>query len=249
MAMMDFPTLPPFPGSSFNVPVDLPGSDPRTGDLFSVCFSFDWLPYVIGCLKQLQNPATWAATNQTDMDTTLQQVEGLINLFMEGCPVIFTGVIQLFAGDTAPDGWLFCDGAAVSRTTYAVLFALIGTTFGVGDGSTTFNVPDMRGRVPVGVGQQTGGTDFALTDSGGEETHVLTVGELASHSHTDTGHTHLDNNATAVIINGGLEAPAASAVPSVTTTGSGSANLTDTGSDDPHNNLQPYLVLNYIIKF
>src|ERR1700722_13445643 len=67
------------------------------------------------------------------------------------------GMIMMWSTTTAPTGWLLCDGSAVSRTTFSVLFVLIGTTYGVGDGSTTFNVPDMRGRVPVGVGTGTGG--------------------------------------------------------------------------------------------
>ena len=66
-------------------------------------------------------------------------------------PVLPTGSVIPFAGKTAPTGWLMCQGQAVSRTTYAQLFSVIGTTFGSGDGSTTFNLPDLRGRVAVGV--------------------------------------------------------------------------------------------------
>ena len=67
------------------------------------------------------------------------------------CPVDEAGVIQMYAGTTPPDGWLLCDGSAVSRTTYAALFAVIGTTYGAGDGSTTFNLPDLRGLQPYAV--------------------------------------------------------------------------------------------------
>lgn len=73
-----------------------------------------------------------------------------------------TGAVIGFAGSSAPSGWLLCDGSAVSRTTYADLFTAIGTSYGVGDGSTTFNLPDLRGRVPVGVGQGSGLTNRAL---------------------------------------------------------------------------------------
>ena len=73
----------------------------------------------------------------------------------------------------APTGWLLCDGAAVSRTTYSELFAAIGVAFGVGDGATTFNVPDMRGRFPLG--QATSGTGSALADTGGQIDHVHTL--------------------------------------------------------------------------
>jgi phage-related tail fiber protein len=81
------------------------------------------------------------------------------------------GVILMTAASTADDGWLLCDGAAVSRTTYANLFRKIGTTYGTGDGSTTFNVPNLQGRVPVGVSSTDG--DFDLGDSGGEKTATL----------------------------------------------------------------------------
>ena len=68
---------------------------------------------------------------------------------------LFTGEVRMFAGPSAPSGWLTCDGSAVSRATYAALFAVIGTTFGSGNGSTTFNLPDLRGRLPIGAGQAT----------------------------------------------------------------------------------------------
>lgn len=74
------------------------------------------------------------------------------------------GAVIPYAGSTAPEGWLLCNGAAVSRTTYAALFDLIGTTFGVGDGSTTFNVPDMRSKMPIGVGAGTWTFEFDSTD-------------------------------------------------------------------------------------
>jgi microcystin-dependent protein len=90
------------------------------------------------------------------------------------------GVVVPYGGAAAPTGWLICDGSAVSRTTYSALFAIFGTQFGVGDGSTTFNLPDLRGRVPVG---KNAGTFATLGSVGGEESHALTVAELAAHDH------------------------------------------------------------------
>ena len=95
------------------------------------------------------------------------------------------GIIMPFAGTVAPENYLFCDGSAVSRTTYATLFDVIGTTFGAGDGSTTFNVPDLSGRVPLGVS-----TSHALGTTGGSETVTLTEQELPAHVHEVPQHGH-----------------------------------------------------------
>jgi microcystin-dependent protein len=90
------------------------------------------------------------------------------------------GAITAFGGSAAPNGWLLCDGTAVSRTTYAALFSAVGSTYGAGDGSSTFNLPDLRGRVPVGMNAATFGT---LGGIGGEESHTLIPTEMASHTH------------------------------------------------------------------
>lgn len=96
------------------------------------------------------------------------------------------GGIISYAGSTAPNGWLMCDGSAISRTTYEELFSTIGTTYGSGDGSTTFNIPDLKGRTIVGVGESsaTGHTAHTLGQSEGEETHTLDINEIPSHNHT-----------------------------------------------------------------
>lgn len=95
------------------------------------------------------------------------------------------GIIMPFAGTVAPQGCLFCDGSAVSRTTYAALFAVIGTTYGEGDGSTTFNVPDLSGRVVIGVSNS-----HALGTTGGSETVTLTEDQMPAHSHEVPQHGH-----------------------------------------------------------
>lgn len=110
-----------------------------------------------------------------------------------------TGALMPYAGSSAPTGYLMCDGSAVSRTTYAALFAVTSTTYGVGNNSTTFNLPDMRGRMPLGAGTGAGlnasgtgaitGTAQTARTAGqwlGEETHLLITAELASHTHGNT---------------------------------------------------------------
>lgn len=98
------------------------------------------------------------------------------------------GSIVLFCGSVIPDHCLLCDGSAVSRSEYSDLFDAIGTTYGVGDGSTTFNLPDMSGRVPMGVSQA-----HVLGSTGGEATHTLLGTEIASHAHAVAGHTHTNS--------------------------------------------------------
>jgi microcystin-dependent protein len=100
-----------------------------------------------------------------------------------------SGSVTAFAGAAAPSGWLMCNGSAVSRTTYADLFAVIGTTYGVGDNSTTFNLPNLNGRVPVGFDVGQSEFDF-VGKTGGAKTHTLTTNEMPSHTHLQNSHSH-----------------------------------------------------------
>jgi microcystin-dependent protein len=151
-----------------------------------------------------------------------------------------------YAGSTAPTDWLLCYGQAISRTTYADLFAVVSTTYGAGDGSTTFNLPDLRGRVVAGeddmggtsanrLTNQSGGVDGdVLGAAGGSETHTLTTAQLASHTHGQWN---------SVTNHGAFSGGATSAGTSATGGTTGSA-----GSGSAHNNVQPTIILNYIIK-
>lgn len=164
-----------------------------------------------------------------------------------------SGSISMYAGASAPSGWLFCDGSAVSRATYANLFAVLSTTYGTGDGSTTFNVPDMRGRIPVGVGTGTGGassgaglptggsalTAVARGSWKGEETHVITIAEMPSHNHSSTKYVNGAGGGAAADGNFvGNPNPAGALV---------SGNVAPQGGDGAHNNIQPVMGLNFII--
>ena len=145
------------------------------------------------------------------------------------------GVVMWNASSTVPTGWLACNGAAVSRTTYADLFVIIGTTFGSGDGSTTFNVPDGARRVLVGSGGSgTGTLANTVGATGGAETHALTSAEVASHTHSVTQPT-VDT-----AVNGGASY--------VTSNGTSSVATGSAGSGTAHNNIQPSVVMLMMIK-
>jgi microcystin-dependent protein len=182
--------------------------------------------------------------------------------------VIPSGVINPFAGPSAnvPSGWVLCYGQAISRTLYPGLFAAISTTYGSGDGSTTFNVPDLRGRTLFGLDNMGGTAAGRLTGSntgnisspttlgstGGEENHTLLTAELASHNHgiTDPGHTHpapVTNNGAGYNSNGDTFQTIGQ---TVTATGSSTTGIAinDTGGGGSHNTTPPAMVINWIIK-
>ena len=172
-----------------------------------------------------------------------------------------TGVITEYGGSSAPTGWLLCDGAAVSRTTYANLFAVVGTTYGIGDNSTTFNVPDRRGRFGIGanVTFPRGSVGGTLTTDG----TALTVGQLPAHTHTGTTSTNGDHShTTSISVTNDPRAESQSyygpgpafgsySWPSSTAGAHSHTFTTDsTGSGQVHTHTYtpPYIASNYIIK-
>jgi microcystin-dependent protein len=153
-----------------------------------------------------------------------------------------TGMLMAFASASLPTGWLVCDGTAVSRTIYAALYAIIGTTWGAGDGVSTFNVPNLQNRFLVGAG------NFGFATLGGATNFTLSIAQLPSHTHTitDPGHTHTDFAASSTNTAGA----AAGAVTTGGMTGSNTTGITinNTGSGSPVNFVPPYAAIVYGIK-
>lgn len=158
------------------------------------------------------------------------------------------GIIAPYAGVTSPEGWLLCDGRAVLRVELPELFAAIGTAYGAGDGSTTFNLPDLRGRVATGLDVAQAEFD-ALGEQGGAKTHKLTVGEMPAHDHDFNGQTFSwgPSGTVHVPINAVAGAGSSNNLHTVQDV-NGWADTFHTGGDQPHNNLQPYVVTNYVIS-
>jgi microcystin-dependent protein len=204
-------------------------------------------------------------------------------------PVIPVGMVVPFAGENAPRGWFICDGRALSKTRYASLYEAIGDTYG--SSSNEFNLPDLRGRVVVAVGNGDGLSTRTLGQKGGAETHTLSVDEMPSHAHgiVDNGHVHTGTtsenglhthstnanggqgglglvtaNGTNTVVetddsNGELDVwktPYALTINNsgnhvhTFTSNSSTTNISiqSTGGGQAHNNMPPFIGLNYIIR-
>ena len=146
--------------------------------------------------------------------------------------------IMPYSKATPPENWLICDGSAISRTDYSELFNVIGTEFGEGDGSTTFNLPNIKGRTIVGL--DTNDTDFnTIGKVLGEKTHTLTVAEMPEHNHKMPIDSFVNSDSQTNVKSGGHV--------SYETQGQ-NYGTTSAGGSQPHNNIQPSFVVTYIIK-
>ena len=164
-----------------------------------------------GILADARFPSTLPAINGAN----LTGIEGTV-----------TGTIVSWSTSSVPTGFLECDGTAVSRSTYSALFTAIGTTYGSGDGSSTFTLPNMQDKVQVGKS-----SGKSLASTGGSETHTLSISELASHNHS-----------------GGVPGGAGSFTGNQAGSLASSGNTGSTGGGSAHSIMQPYIALLYIIK-
>lgn len=189
----------------------------------------------VSLTKPAEGSVGWSSAinqNFTDIETALNQGS------------LPSGAIVMYGGSESsdPSGWLLCDGRAVSRSTYSALFTAIGTTYGVGDGSTTFNIPDLRARSPIGVNNSSlpGGANGSFSTrnraaTGGAETVTLSTSEIPSHNH------RIDTD------DSGLGSALASRLGSNVYSGAGfyTANA---GGGGAHNNMHPFNTVNFMIK-
>lgn len=158
----------------------------------------------------------------------------------------FVGEIRVFGFNFAPRGWAFCDGQLLPLSQNTALFSLLGTFYG-GDGRSNFALPNLQGQVARGVGQGSGLSNVDIGETGGVETVTLLSTEMPQHTHVpQSNNTQADSSSPA----GEYWAPEAAGSNTYNTTGAGNMNagvLGAVGGTLPHNNLQPYLVLNFCI--
>lgn len=215
------------------------------------------------------------AAKVLDISATGLDVTGTIS--QGGGALVPAGVILPYAGASAPTGYLLCYGQAVSRSTYATLFTAIGTAYGIGDGTTTFNVPDLRGRIPAGKDDMGGSAASRLTSTtmtpdgvtlaavGGTQTHTLTAGESAvltyTSTPTDPGHLHdgLRNSGVATDSRQSTDYGAGAGgamrfggggnqISTVSATTGITVATTSNAGGGAHLNVQPTIITNFIIK-
>jgi microcystin-dependent protein len=159
----------------------------------------------------------------------------------------YVGEIRIFAGNFAPNGWMFCEGQTLPISQNDVLFTLIGTMYG-GDGEETFNLPNLASRVPIHFGTAPNGVTYQMAEMAGTEQETLSVQQIPNHTHTllgSTGAATKGNPSGAVLGTSGqvsymMESDAALAM--------SAQAITPVGGSQPHENTQPFLCMNYIIS-
>lgn len=238
-----------FPDECLVATLALPLSAPNDGALVCLRVTNDWSKVLLDLSAILQDDRLWV--EGTDLDTAYvyaQQLEQIIVNATEDCPVTLPdiGDIKMHGGEFPPSGWHRCEGAELDRETYATLFSVIGTSFGVGDGSTTFNLPNFIDRSPMGYS----GAVPTIGATAGELTVTLNDAQIPNHNHTlnDPGHAHQGSNGGSFQVVGGTGtknaqpfAGSTARVEANTSTNTTGITTNTTGGGGSHPNLHPVL--------
>ena len=205
-------------------------SVPTSFGVFYLPFpAVDWFSWaILGAVTEMTNPNNWVGSSDEEVSYAVSEANRMLASFkvlnFNPFPV---GLILPFSSDTAPPGYLLCDGSSIAVADYPELFAVVAYSFGGSGGN--FNIPNMVNRVAVGSG-----SDFDFAATGGESEHTLSTTEIPSHSHT------IPFTVTTLVLEPG-EVTALTPIPLLT------QDTGLTGGDGAQNNLQPFLALNYVI--
>jgi len=161
----------------------------------------------------------------------------------------YVGEIRMFAGNFAPNGWMFCQGQTLAISENDVLFQLIGTTYG-GDGQETFNLPNLQSRVPIHMGTGPDGTTYQIGEMAGTEQETLSTQQIPNHTHTalgstDTGTGTSPSDSVLTNLTGATNSAYGTDAPQ---TNLNPASISPVGGSQPHENTQPFLCINFIIS-
>lgn len=204
----------------------------------------EFIANVTGALQLLTFPENWT---QYGTLTPEESADALVDMFdkfcfnVRGCKMI--GEIILWSGSSPPDddNLLLCDGSHISNVDYPALWSIIGTTYG-GSGATDFALPDLQGKVAIGAS-----VDHGLASTGGSDTVTLTTAEMPAHTHTTQPHSHSEGIAAPSLAEIPV-IPVPSSTPAVGITGASGVTVDSTGGGGAHENMQPFLALNYYIQ-
>lgn len=207
----------------------------------------DWLALVNGALTVLTKEYNFQAFGTATIEETTQFFEQFFLDYIDSTDYCMIGSIFPYMTEDPPLNCLTCDGATYNRVDFPDLYAKLDAAFIVD--ADSFFVPDLRGKAPIGAGD--GGADYTnrtVGEIGGEEYHQLSEAELASHAHTDAGHSHVYNPpgiSVPVVAPGEVPVQAVNLLPGFT--GTGYASIQPTGSGVPHNNMPPFVALSYCV--
>lgn len=225
---------------------DAPATSSKSCRRIRIPDSEQFLSLLSGAILSLAEPHNWEKFGDMSTDDTSALFFEIFTEYANSGDACMIGAIFAYASATPPANSLYCDGSIYNRIDYPDLYAALDPAFIVD--ADTFSVPDLRGRIAMGTDSEISPI-YPVGSVGGEYNHVLSVGELALHTHIDSGHQHAEGTSVPSTVLVGVGAPVPTSLSSTGTTGTAFADLGTAGGNTGHNNTQPYSVIRYAIIY